>query len=659
MSNKTRVLLLFCSVLLSISALSLSQPFAPNYKWQDTSGPYGCDATSFFVDKSGNYWLGTGSSGGVYFSGNMGKSWKPRNNGIGPVHVSQINEIRDTIYIQVSDLTFNRDSLIRYYRWLPKSDKWDLLYKVEIKETDMRDWLRYFAREHKGQNIDSVYANDPKLAEAIKNVDKLPPMIERDTTINTRIKWLQDDLDTLARTGERAIQKKYPLDYSNKPGTWYSYYDNLGGDWGVYPYTVTWGAGFGGVWEGRTATHITGFADSTGPLSKLNNAFPRDMYVHPAGNIFYGKTTDIQILLAKSGLYQVLNNELSQVPVEGLCATDVRQIVCIGKRLVALVGESDIWEYSNNQWKLIFNAWEHHKASGSWYSIGGFDTKQLNALPDGRILFCFAGDVWQISPEGLASILFSQHLRYNQISVDRAIVTINYLSSTPDSASGEKVNLYYTGMSQDKNGTYWTVANWRPYGTEYYITVLATIPSNSSKLKLVRELRTTASGGNHIYCYTFNDRAGSVWLRSGREMRQIGAGADTSLLIPTYGNLWLNSIALKNDGSFSYLNKWDNILYTYNSAKKVVEQDSVTELVDMTCIGYDNNNNLYAGTGKRYSFTCGNRMYQVSKGLFKLEHGNWKYIPGEPNKWILSIGSNFQGTGLPIGTSGSGLWLLK
>ena len=52
-------------------------------------------------------------------------------------------------------------------------------------------------------------------------------------------------------------------------------------------------------------------------------------------------------------------------------------------------------------------------------------------------------------------------------------------------------------------------------------------------------------------------------------------------------------------------------------------------------------------------------MYGVSRGLFKLENGQWKNIPGEPNKWILSIGSDFAGTLLPVGTSGSGMWLVK
>lgn len=69
------------------------------YKWKSSQGPIGCDATAFFIDKKGNYWLGTGSSGGVFYSSNNGKSWKMKNNGIGPIHAELIGEIGDTLYL--------------------------------------------------------------------------------------------------------------------------------------------------------------------------------------------------------------------------------------------------------------------------------------------------------------------------------------------------------------------------------------------------------------------------------------------------------------------------------------------------------------------------------------------------------------------------------
>jgi len=58
--------------------------------WESANGPFGADATSFYEDKQGNYWLGTGSSGGVYFSNDKGQNWEQRNNGIGPWHIADL-----------------------------------------------------------------------------------------------------------------------------------------------------------------------------------------------------------------------------------------------------------------------------------------------------------------------------------------------------------------------------------------------------------------------------------------------------------------------------------------------------------------------------------------------------------------------------------------
>jgi hypothetical protein len=69
-------------------------------EWKETNGLTGCDATAFYVDEKGNYWLGTGSSGGVYFSMNKGKNWTARNKGIGPCHVSLIGKVGNTMYVE-------------------------------------------------------------------------------------------------------------------------------------------------------------------------------------------------------------------------------------------------------------------------------------------------------------------------------------------------------------------------------------------------------------------------------------------------------------------------------------------------------------------------------------------------------------------------------
>lgn len=67
-----------------------------------SGGPVGADATAFHIDRNGNYWLGTGSSGGVYFSSDKGHSWQEKNEGIGPAHVYLLLERNDTLYALVT-----------------------------------------------------------------------------------------------------------------------------------------------------------------------------------------------------------------------------------------------------------------------------------------------------------------------------------------------------------------------------------------------------------------------------------------------------------------------------------------------------------------------------------------------------------------------------
>ncbi|MFI5204049.1 MAG: hypothetical protein ACHQF2_06085, partial [Flavobacteriales bacterium] len=67
--------------------------------WKSLNGPAGADATAFYIDKKGNYWLGTGSSGGVYFSSDKGNTWSPRLKGSGPVHVLDLHVFIDCLIL--------------------------------------------------------------------------------------------------------------------------------------------------------------------------------------------------------------------------------------------------------------------------------------------------------------------------------------------------------------------------------------------------------------------------------------------------------------------------------------------------------------------------------------------------------------------------------
>jgi len=61
-------------------------------------GPPGGEVTSFLNDSYGNYWIGTGSSGGIYLSNDKGNNWKPVNKNIGVSHIFEIIEKDNEIF---------------------------------------------------------------------------------------------------------------------------------------------------------------------------------------------------------------------------------------------------------------------------------------------------------------------------------------------------------------------------------------------------------------------------------------------------------------------------------------------------------------------------------------------------------------------------------
>ena len=104
MKQLTIFLIAICVLTISNAQISLN-------------GPEGCDATYFYKSKVG-FWLGTGSSGGIFFSNKIYNSWKPFNDPFGPAHIYWIGEIGDT-------LITNADNA--YYQFNDKNLKWNLV----------------------------------------------------------------------------------------------------------------------------------------------------------------------------------------------------------------------------------------------------------------------------------------------------------------------------------------------------------------------------------------------------------------------------------------------------------------------------------------------------------------------------------------------------
>ncbi|UKN03144.1 hypothetical protein K6119_06405 [Paracrocinitomix mangrovi] len=321
--------------------------------YQAANGPQGADATAFYEDNDGNYWMGTGSSGGVYFSSNKGKSWKVKNNGIGPWHIVDFLFEKDTLYIQVNNMPVDIDGKPRIYAYHKSEDRWAF--------------------------VDGAIERNPEYC------------VGRAGEIY--LKMIQNNSDPF-------LNKSANLNYTDNFNSQYSYSTesyywqrSVNPEFGFVPYYYE---------KGR---RVFGYIESTPEMAQLNHNFPRDMFTLPRGNQYTLKD-DSKLLLSKSGLYQVENmKEISPLSMSGVVATDVRQLVNNNGVLYALVNEADIWQYKKGKWKKVFDAYQHHIKMDDPISRTGYDTKELNLQKDGSILFSFCGKLWELSSSGKAKAI--------------------------------------------------------------------------------------------------------------------------------------------------------------------------------------------------------------------------------------------------------------
>ncbi|HWY34174.1 MAG TPA: hypothetical protein VNX68_05975, partial [Nitrosopumilaceae archaeon] len=166
-----------------------------SFTWESTGGPFGCDATAFYKDGKGTWWLGTGSSGGVFVSTDEGKTWKDKNNGIGPVHVMLMNKIKDSLlivtnvsgeYIYASPKYDYRHFQHVYY-FNPVLDKWTLI-------RDSSATLNYYS-----QLWAKVAANDSVLASRFITIEGWRSFLKNTNGLIylTRFNKAKRDYDTI------------------------------------------------------------------------------------------------------------------------------------------------------------------------------------------------------------------------------------------------------------------------------------------------------------------------------------------------------------------------------------------------------------------------------------------------------------------------------
>ncbi len=126
---------------------------------KDLGGPLGADATAFYIDEQQNYWLGTGSSGGVYLSMDQGSSWEVMNEGLGTLHISWLGKIEGQVYAEAfeNDLAIaNITPPFNFYQWDEEGKSW-----LRIADRNRNEQLMAIAQQEVQARWDSITRHYP------------------------------------------------------------------------------------------------------------------------------------------------------------------------------------------------------------------------------------------------------------------------------------------------------------------------------------------------------------------------------------------------------------------------------------------------------------------------------------------------------------------
>ena len=80
--------------------------------------------------------------------------------------------------------------------------------------------------------------------------------------------------------------------------------------------------------------------------------------------------------------------------------------------------------------------------------------------------------------------------------------------------------------------------------------------------------------------------------------------------------------------SYSYQNINFFLIWDPDSKRSQIKTKMLYGIIS---IGFDNDDNIYAGTGYEKSANCGTWLDGNPQGLYKLEGTEWIKIEGEPN----------------------------
>lgn len=306
--------------------------------FRSLEGPPGADATAFTIDRKGNYWLGTGSSGGVYFSKDRGNTWTPRLKGLGAMHITALYAQADTVWARVEDIRLKDlpvpvSTEIAFFYYTGKSKQWK--------------WME-----------------DEKRSQALRR------QMRRE---NFRL--------------FNIYQENYPLDKTDQSySRLMTHYKGFGVDLRNETFDI---------YESEVATRMGGFHPVDSSLEILNKSFPPDVF-EVDRNITLDKNR--LILLAKSGVYYSdEKGPLYNGSRNGLYATDVRLLRRRKNNdLIALVGTQEIWRRRSDNWQMIFSTHDFFRRFGKREDDTGLDIVSFELTSGDEIIFPVGSDIWRL-----------------------------------------------------------------------------------------------------------------------------------------------------------------------------------------------------------------------------------------------------------------------
>ena len=637
--------------------------------WDTLNGPEGGDVTSFYIDSNNIYWLGTGSSGGIYISKDNGITWLINNKGIGISHVHKIIEVEGAIFAEVTineDLKNRLDGSV-YRKWFQFNSIGNMWLEVDTEDyefiiikSEYERWYNNhkntvnsrFSFKYKGNRLVNLSDNE-KIFTSKSN--HFPQDVYKNEEGNIFI--FDQKVFLLSKSGlfklkdEEEIRNDdtldgYLLDEIEK------YKSDLNAQFVEKQITP-----FENEIE-RAKSFILEVNEKIKSLKESENTQNIDSQIEELRGLINQKKIDIEdnkksISKNKLTLEKYLKTLSIFTPVstKGLVATDPRQIIFMSNNdLYVLVGDNNIWKYDGN-WSSVYGGYKDYMIDGNNSFISRMD-KASNDM----ILLFEEGHVKKIQNDSISD--FFGH---------KTII---------NSKTGSRIKPYYYSTQFDQSGKIWSTLTAGTRSSNYYVVRFDTV-NDQNPLFLFSYSKTAITHSNRYYDtpppLIYKDFNEILWVFTTKELFQVGPkrnkqakylfsyADDTYFMNPNFVTSSKN-----NQLSFIEFDTYQHFPKIINTWNDSVGWSSIL-LSDIgfnyypTGILHENDKKFWISTGYGPSnprTICGenlkNYLNWESPGIVNVsEKLSTPSIP-ITNPWILSL-TKGENNEIYVGTSGSGV----